>query len=726
MASPTVRRSTNRSQSMLPSWRFKRLPLLPRRCGAWLIEVSLVVASAWVPFSLGEYAKLHSASEPVPLNPFVAQAEAAIARTLAIPVGDRDRTVPPLTNLLWSGAVVAPFVVAGLNLYSLTKTGKTQPKRWFAVKVVTATGAPPGLVRAVVREGIGRWGLPLGLAYTIWRYSGAFPDLSILLGLASFLVLGENFSARFNARRWAWHDRLSRTTVIDAAQPTSIYSDHVQVLRRDHQAWSEQSSQWSEEDAAIAAIVLTPEKGWRGQGLWYWMRQHPGMTLLIVSLSSIALVLGTFVGTQVYVQSQANRREFKQQDNQVFLALVSKLTPTSPGAPDERQGAILALGTVNDSRAVPLLVDLLGQEDKPALIDAIQQALVSSGPDALPYLQRLNQSLKTDLESLRYGNNEKEYKLLALRRRATQRAIAKLLTIYSGQVHAADLNRVDLGRVAEGAAQFTLVLDQIDLSGVQLKSAILAGASLQGSRFYGAGEDERWGTFDDWVTDLSGAELKDANLTGAFLGNALMERTNLIRAILNKADLSKARLSKSNLSSAKLVAANFRQAILNHASLTGADLGNADFSEANLQAARLGQASATATKFQLANLVRSEWQGADLTGSDFSQANLQYADLSSTQLGEANFKNAQLQHVSFRNADLNQADLRGANVTGADFQGAIFTPSSSKPSSQFIQLAPSVSQSGLFKGANFVDAKNLNPTQIAYICAQGGRHSQCQ
>ncbi|HEY9805779.1 MAG TPA: pentapeptide repeat-containing protein, partial [Candidatus Obscuribacterales bacterium] len=448
--------------------------------------------------------------------------------------------------------------------------------------------------------------------------------------------------------------------------------------------WSEPSSQWSEEDSAIAAIVLTPEKRWRGQGLWYWMRQHPGMTLLIVSLSSVALVLGTFVGTQVYVQSQANRREFKQQDNQVFLALVSKLTPTATDAPDQRRGAILALGTVNDSRAVPLLVDLLGQEDNPTLIDAVQQALVSRGPDALPYLQRLNQSLKNDLESLRYGNNKKEYKLLALRQRATQRAIAKLLTIYSGQVHAADLSRVDLGRVDQGVAQFTLVLDQIDLSGVQLKSAVLSGASLQGSRFYGSGEDERWGTFDDWVTDLSGAELKDADLTGAFLSNTSMERTNLIRAVLNKADFSKARLSRANLSSAKLVAANFQNALLEGASLTGADLGNADFSQANLQGARLGQASATATKFQLANLVRSEWQGADLTGADFSQASLQDADLSSTKLAEANFRNAQLQNVSFRNADLSQTNLRGANVTGADFQGAIFTPPPAKPANQFI------------------------------------------
>ena len=725
MASPTMRRGTNQSHQALSRWRIHRVPLLPRRCGAWILEVSLLVASACVPYSLGNYVKSHTVSEPVPLNPLVTTVGKAIAKPLAIPVSEADRLVPPLTNLLWSAAVVAPVVVVGLNLYQLGKTGKTPAKSWLGVKVVTNAGAPPGLIRACIREGLGRWGVPLGIAYTIWRYSGAFPDLGILVGLASFLVIGESLSARFHYRRRGWHDRLAGTTVIDAAQPIPVYSERVQVLRRDRSGRYESSATWSDEDEAIAAIVLAPEPSWRRQGLWAWMRQHPGMTLLIVSLSSMALVLGTFVGTQVYVQSQANRREFKQQDNEVFLALVSKLAPTSADAPDERQSAILALGTVDDSRAIPLLVDLLGQEDTPHLIDAIQQALVSRGPAALPYLRRLNQSLQTDLESLRYGNDEREYRLIALRRRATQRAIAKVLTIYSGQIHNIDLSRINLEQTNTGPAQFTLVLNQVDLSGMQFKGTSLVGANLQGSRFYGSGKDERWGTFDDWVTDLSGADLKDANLTGTMLNNTNLEGASLIRAILNKADLSKANLLRANLSSATLVAANLQQAVLENASLTGADLGNADLSSANLQAARLSQASATAAKFQLANLIQSEWQGADLSGADLQHANLTEADLSATKLVGSDLRGTQLQNASLRNADLSQADLRGANVEGADFQGATFAVLPTD-ANQFIQPALLPSDAGLLKGTNFANAKNLNTKQIGYICSQGGRHPQCR
>jgi hypothetical protein len=131
------------------------------------------------------------------------------------------------------------------------------------------------------------------------------------------------------------------------------------------------------------------------------MRRHPGLTLLIMAFAGMVSVLGTFVGTQIYIQSQANRREFKQQNNQVFLALVKQLSSSSATATEQRQGAILALARLDDSRAVPYLVDLLGQEKTPSLIDAIQQGLVSKGSEALPPLQRLNQSYK--MTRRRYG-----------------------------------------------------------------------------------------------------------------------------------------------------------------------------------------------------------------------------------------------------------------------------------------------------------------------------------
>lgn len=728
MASPTARRSVNQFGSVALPTRM-HLPLILRRWGAWTIEISLIAASTIGPYKLGEYAKTHFSGEMVPLNAALVTTQETIAKTLALPLGEESRMAAPLTNLFWSSALLLPLTVAGVNLYFLSKTGKTIPKAWLNVRVVTAEGKSPGWGRALIREGLGRWGLPLGLAYTIWRYSGAFPGLGILSGLAGVVLLAECASALFNSRRRGFHDYLAGTYVVDASQrfpSADSWRETGTWQKRGVRSPEWIESKWTEEDAAIAAIVLTPESDWQErQSLWMWMRQHPGLSLLSVALTSLGLVLGTFVGTQVYVQNQANRREFQQQNNQIFLALVSKLTPLSNSAPDERRSAILALGTIDDPRALPLLVDLLSQERSPALIDAIQQAVVRKGPTVLPSLRRLNQALRNELESLRNGGIPNEQFSLTLRQRATQRAIAKIFTLYSGQLGAVDMSRVDLGQITPGATRFTLVLDQVDLAGMQFKAAVLTNARLRGSRFYGVGEDDRWGTFDDLITDLSGADLKDADLTSALLTNAIMHRTSLIRATLTHANLSNARLIGANLGSAKLVGANLRQAILTEASLAGADLTGADFSQANLRAARLGQASALDATFQFANLAQSDWKGADLSGADLSQANLQEASFASARLMGTALNQAQLQNASFRYADLTQTDLRGAILDGADFQGATFVAIVPMSSSQFVKSAPSPAQTPFLRGVNFSKVRNLSPDQITYLCAQGAQHPKC-
>jgi uncharacterized protein YjbI with pentapeptide repeats len=455
------------------------------------------------------------------------------------------------------------------------------------------------------------------------------------------------------------------------------------------------------------------------------MRRHPGLTLLIIAFAGMASVLGTFVGTQIYIQSQANRREFKQQDNEVFLALVKQLSSTSPTAVEERRGALLALARLDDSRAVPLLVDMLGQEKTPTLIDAIQQALVSTGPESLPALRRLNQSLQNDQETLRRRGAAKELQVVALRQRATSRAIAKILTVYAGQTHNADLSRTNLGQVNSGAAQFTLVLDNLDLSGINFRSAILSNASLRNSRFYGAGEDQRLGTFDDSLADLSGADLKEADLTGVNLSNVLMNRTNFVRATLNQANLSDSHLEGANLSSTQLIGADLQQAMLENASLTGANLGQAKLGLSNLHGARLGQANAMGGDFSYADLSQSNWQGADLSRANLSNANLREADLSATKLVEANLSDAQLQNANLRNSNLSATNLQGANLTGADFLGATFAAATPGQSNQFLEKPPVAASAARVKGVNFAKAKNLDTKQIKFICTHGGQHPQC-
>lgn len=716
MANPSVRRSINRDPGSRQE-RTQPLPLVTRRFAAWAVEVSLIVASGLIPFGIGIYAKSHTSVEQVPLNPMLAVTEEAVSRTLDMPISNSNRNVAPLTNLFWSAALLAPLVLSGWQLYLLARTGTTLPKRWFGVRVVTAAGTPPGISRVLLREVVGCWGLPLSIAYLLWRCSGGFPDLGILAGLSWLMVLGEGMSARFDRQRRCLHDRLAGTYVVDANRSMASVGENLNAGRVQQPA-QQRSYRWQKNENA--AIALTA----RRRSWWRWMRQHPSLTLLVVALSSMAAVLGTLVGTQVYIQSQANQRQEKQLSGEQFIALFRQLNLKSPTALNDRQRAILGLGTLNDPQALQLLVNLLGQETDPVILDTVQQALGSTGSRALPYLQHLNQLFSKELDSRRYAGTPAELTLYANRLEATQQAIAKILAIYSG-THAIDLSRTNLGRTFTDSATFNLVLDKIDLSGINLRASNLNQASFQGSRFRGPGEDGRWDTFDDWIADLSDSQMKEANLTGANLSRVLMNRINLLRANLNQANLFGASLSGANLSSTQLVGANLRNAVLVSASLTGADLGEAVLNRANLYAARLGRVSALATHLQFANLSKSDWQGADLSGADLSGANLRNADLSAARLVGANFRNAQLENVNLHNADLSLADLRGANLAGADLQGAIFISSKPAKSEQFIQTPSSDSQSTLVEGVDFTKAKNLAPKQLAYICTQGGHHPRC-
>lgn len=729
MASPSVR-SQRHSPPPVRSLRLGskvgRLPLALRRLTAWTLEVSFVAISAFVPYQVGAIANEWHQGELVPLNPMLAATEETIARTLAIPISERHSAVAPLTNLFWSIAVLAPVVVAGSQLYRLGKTGQTLPKQWLRIRVVTATGEPPGLSGALMREGVGRWGIPLGLAYLIWRYSGAFPGLGILASLSGIFLLGEGMSAQFQRQRRAFHDRLAGTYVLDLARgqrsahtvvsPMSYHSTPMRV---------ETAEVLTEGDGAVTAIVLTPQSRWGRQGLWGWMRRHPGLTLIIVALGGMGLVLGTFVGTQVYIQDQANWRESREQDDRLFIALVDKLSPPSNNSVAERQATILTLGTIRDARAIPLLVDLLAQEENPTLIETLQQALVTTGPEALEPLRRLNQSLRNEIASLNAGNNQRERNLVLLQQRATQRAIAKILTIYSGDVEGANLDRVDLSQTTARPAAFSLVLDQADLGGVNFRSALLAGASLKGSRFYSTGPDGRLQTYDDAIADFSGAELKEADLTGAMLHQVRLSHTNLIRSILDRANLSQANLEGANLSSARLIKANLQQAVLKGASLTGADLSDADLSNTNLQEARLGQVSAVGTNFQGADMPRSDWQGSNVSRAMLRRANLRQANFNGARLVGADLSQAHLQNASFQGADLSAVDLRGANLAQADFQGAILASLEPSGSDEFIALSPQAGYEGLLRGVNFNPVKNLDERQLSYICDQGGIHDKC-
>jgi len=710
MAIPSVRRNNHQTSRSKEPEKSNFLPLGTRRIAAWVAEITLVVTSALIPFGMGVYANSRSDLDRVPLNPVLVVTERAIAQPLALPVSYGTRNVAWPTNFLWTVALLAPLTVSGWQLYLLAKTGSTIPKRWFGVRVVNHKGAAPGFGAVLVREGIGRWTVPISIAYLVWRYSFLFPHLSVFTGLTALLWLAEGMGLPSKQKpRRALHDCLAGTYTIDANRPFTP-----PVLYENSQS---QSNLTMDEGAIALEDVDQPN-------LWGRMRRNPSLPLFGVALVSMVAVLGTLVGTQVYIQTQQSKREADQGKRQQFLALEKQLTPNSTASDEERRSAILAMGTLNNPQAMEFLVSLLAKETNPILLDTIQQALVNMGPEAIPDLKRMNQFLAGEMNA--NSNSPQDGEMRQTKLHINQRAINKILAVNSSRIDSLDLSRTQLGQSGTAnSSNFNLVLNNVDLSGINFKFANLNSASFKSSRFRGAGEDGRWDTYDDSIADLSGAQIKQANLTDANLSRVLMIGTDLRRATLNRANLSNARLVGAKLGSAQLVGADLRGAVLENASLTGADLGEAKLNEANLYAASLSRVIAIGTQLSFANLTKTNWQGSDLSGAYLDRANLSDANLSAARLTGAILRSAQMSNVNLRNADLSFADLRGANLTGADFQGTILAPSKQDPADQFVRSPAMGAQSAVVQGVDFTQVKNLDPKQLAYICTQGGIHPRC-
>lgn len=729
MANSSVRRNANRARRSVQA-KSKPLPLATRRFAAWAVEVSLVALSGLIPYSLGEQAKLEPSGEQVTPNPVVALTQKAIASTLTISAEPSDRRlVTPLTNIFWSVAVITPLLVGGWQLYLLGKTGSTLPKRWLGVRVVSAAGTVPGLSRIAIREALGMWGLPLSVAYIMWRAT-AFPHLGIFFGLSCFFVLGEGMTARFHRQRRCWHDLIAGTYVVDANRAMTILpgTRAKQLIGSREQGagsrglYSSPSPRLQPQPSVGKSVTtkLKVRRSW-----WQLMRQHPNVLLFLAFLSCMVAVLGTLIGIQIYIQAQKYQQQLAENKSTQFLTLIQHLDARGTTLSD-RQRAILALGTIGDPQVLQLLVDLLGQEQRHEIIGTVQQALVSSGSAALPYLQRLNQSIANEIAAGRYSSSPTELAKRTQQLQATQQAIAKILAVYGGRLQGMDLSRVNLAPSTSQDRAFTLELERVNFAGVVFKGANLNRATLPASQWRDAGADRHWDTFDDAIANLNHAQMKGANLTKANLSRVPMKRIELMQANLNQANLSAASLGHANLSSAQLVGANLQAATLVDASLTGANLSTANLSDVNLHAARLSRVSALGTRLQSANLTKSNWQGADLSSADLSKSNLSHADLSLARLSSSNLSHAQMQNINLRQADLRMADLRGANLAGADFQGTIlFSPQPSASGDRFIATPPEYTQAALVQGVNFSQVKNLDAQQIAYICVYGGYHPRC-
>lgn len=687
MASPNIKRGKNKKHGIKYNHSGMGGTLLPRRFAAWVLEVSLVAASAIIPYGIGVYTEAVWQKERVSLNPLLAKTQETASETLALPKPwENLPQVSPLTNIFWYGALVTPMVLVGSQIYLLGKTGQTLPKRWLRVRVVTLNGEAPGILRAGIREGVGRWGLPLGVAYLLWRYFVGFPEVAILLLLSFMMLVAEWKMLLFDSRRRTIHDFIAGTRVVNGKKRFAV---------------SARQEQNDDKTKAVKTILITPDREKTPFNPWLWMRQNPAITLLILVVGSVGSVLLTYVGTQIYLQSKADERQLKQDQNAMYLSLVSQLRATATDPLAERKSVILGLAKLDDPRAVTLLVDLLGEEQNPEVMETLQQGIIGVGPAALPHLQGLNQSLWNELKTLQGTDYDPKNELL-WRLRITNQAIANLLTVHSGNLQNTSLRRTYLGRIISETRVFILVLNQVDLSGVNFRGAILQGASLRGSIFSRAGNDEKLATFDDAIADLSGADLQQADLTNAVLSHVLLDRTNLIEVNFNGANLAFAQLKESNLTLANLTSANLPNA--------------------NLEATNLQDIIAIGANFSGANLSRSNLQKANLIKANLSQGNLREADLSFAQLKGVSLQNANLENANLQYANLTEADLRGANLTGADFRGVKFAISQSTN----LESQPFEVSFANIQDVDFTEVKNLSLSQIDFICRHGGIHPLCK
>jgi uncharacterized protein YjbI with pentapeptide repeats/uncharacterized RDD family membrane protein YckC len=697
MANPMISKSVSQSSRPKKPKKANIIPLTTRRFMAWTVEITLFIASGLVPYNLGVYVNSHSDIRRVPLNPVLVVTEKVIARPLALPVSYGIRHVAWPTNILWILALLLPTSFSSWQLYLLAKTGSTIPKRWFGVRVVNVAGAAPGLGAVLVREGLGRWTIPVSAAYLLWRYSFTFPNLTLFTSLTILMILAESKGWPVEKQPRSFHDQLAGTYTIDITSTVNHPGEQSTIAQNDGNSPSTQPAS------------STPSS------------KNSNFKLFLVGLTSMIAVLSTLIGTQIYIQTQESQRRTEQINSQKFIELLKGLN-TNGVTNEDRQRAILALGTIDNQQSIQLLIDLLAKETDPKILNTIQQALINSGFKAIPELNRMNQFLAGELVSLgKSSHSEIRQNQLIL----TQQVINKILAIH-GKIKNIDLSNVQLGgQQSGGKSLFKFVLNNLDLSGIVLKSANLNQANFQDSQFRSVGEDRRWDTYDDVIADLNNVQLKQANLINVNLSRVSMSQSDLSQANLNKANLSYTRLFAANLSSAQLVGTDLRNAILENASLTNADLSNANLTEANLYSARLVRVSAIGTQLAYANLSKTDWQGADLSEAYLDYANLSYANLSSTRLTGTSLRSANLENANLRDADLSRADLREANVAGADFQGTILFVGNQNPADQFVETPDIGSQNASIKGVDFSKAKNLDQQQLAFICTQGGLHSRC-
>ncbi len=151
-----------------------------------------------------------------------------------------------------------------------------------------------------------------------------------------------------------------------------------------------------------------------------------------------------------------------------------------------------------------------------------------------------------------------------------------------------------------------------------------------------------------------------SNLSSANLANADLEQVNLQNANLFRANLQSAHLFHANLHQAVLHHANLHQASLSWVNLRDADLSKANLSEAHIEEADLRNADLHLSNLRGARLATDFGRKMDLRGANFTNADLAEANLAGANLRGANLSGANLSRATLNNAKLINTDISNA------------------------------------------------------------------
>ncbi|MBL8583701.1 MAG: pentapeptide repeat-containing protein [Rhizobiaceae bacterium] len=161
---------------------------------------------------------------------------------------------------------------------------------------------------------------------------------------------------------------------------------------------------------------------------------------------------------------------------------------------------------------------------------------------------------------------------------------------------------------------------------------------------------------------------------------------------LSGANLTEADFSATDLRGANLQGANLEKAVLIRTALGGANAAGANFARAEAYRAGFQGVAGKGINFSSAELQRADFTGADLEGADFGKS----------ELGRAIFDDALITGTNFVSANLSRAHLEKARFAGPiDFSGAFL---------YFTRI----------EGIDLSAAKGLTQAQIDQACGDEG------